>query len=135
MIAYLKCMLVASAALGLPPRILPTIQALEGGRVGSVTLDRNGTADLGVMQINSIWLPALAERAHLTVSATREQLIYHPCFNIAAAAVIIRTYVNQSRGNILAAVGDYHSHTQKLNHEYLAAAERTAEALFDGGVK
>jgi hypothetical protein len=131
MIAYLKCMLVVAATVGLPPRILPTIQAIEGGTVGAVHINANDTADLGVMQVNSIWVPALAARAHLTESQTRERLIDDPCFNIAAAALILRTYLVESHGVWLSAIGDYHSHTPPLNIAYVKLAERTAKRLFE----
>jgi hypothetical protein len=36
------------------------------------------------MQINSIWLPALARASRLTVEQTRARLIGDPCYNVAA---------------------------------------------------
>jgi hypothetical protein len=131
MIAYLKCMLVVAATVGLPPRVLPTIQAIEGGSVGAVHINANNTTDLGVMQVNSIWVPALAARTHLTESQTRERLIGDPCFNIAAAALILRAYFVESHGVWLRAIGDYHSHTPPLNMAYGILAERTAKRLFE----
>ena len=46
-------MALTAAVYHLPPRVLPSIQAVEGGRVGLAHLNRNGTEDLGVMQINA----------------------------------------------------------------------------------
>jgi hypothetical protein len=132
MIAYLKCMLVVAATTGLPPRVLPVIQAIEGGTVGMVRPDTNGTADLGVMQVNTIWVPALAARAGLSQAETERQLIDDPCFNIAAAALILRTYLYETNGALLPAIGDYHSHTPALNTAYTALAERKARQLFTG---
>lgn len=132
MIPYLKCMLVVAATAQLPPRVLPVIQALEGGAPGMVTPDANGTADLGVMQVNTIWIPALAGRARLSQAQTQDRLINDPCFNIAAAALILRTYLAEENGALLPAVGDYHSHTPALNMEYTTRAMRTARALFAG---
>jgi hypothetical protein len=130
MIAYLKCMLVVAATAGLPPRVLPVIQAIEGGSVGMVRPDTNGTADLGVMQVNTIWIPALAARAGLSDAQTEHRLIDDPCFNIAAAALILRTYLAETDGALLPAIGDYHSHTPALNTAYTALAERKARELF-----
>jgi soluble lytic murein transglycosylase-like protein len=131
MILYLKCMLAVSAATSLPPRVLPVIQTIEGGSVGMARADANGTEDLGVMQVNSLWVPALAARAGLTEGETRQRLIDDPCFNIAAAALILRTYLTETHGALLPAIGDYHSHTPALNAAYLAQAERTAARLFN----
>ncbi len=133
MIAYLKCMLVVAATTGLPPRVLPVIQTIEGGAVGMVTPDSNGTADLGLMQVNTIWIAPLAARARLSEAETRRRLIDDPCFNIAAAAIILRTYLAETNGALIPAVGDYHSHTPALNTEYAALAERTARRLFEDG--
>jgi hypothetical protein len=130
MIPYLKCMLVVAATIGLPPRVLPVIQAMEGGRVGLAHPDADGTADLGVMQVNTIWLPVLAARAGITIAETRHRMIDEPCFNIAAAALILRSYLAETGGAILPAVGDYHSHTVALNRAYQAEAERTVRRLF-----
>jgi hypothetical protein len=132
MIRYLKCMLIVAATTGLPPRVLPVIQSIEGGSPGMVRPDSNGTDDLGVMQVNTIWLPALALRAGLPQAEVRQRMIADPCFNIAAAALILRTYLAQEHGNLDAAIGDYHSHTPALNIGYLARAERQAELMFEG---
>jgi hypothetical protein len=123
-------MLAVAAATHLPPRVLPVIQAIEGGTAGMVRPDANGTADLGVMQVNTIWLPALAARARLSIAATQERLIDDPCFNIAAAGLILQRYVYETRGALLPAIGDYHSHTPPLNAAYIAKAEAAAAQLF-----
>jgi hypothetical protein len=132
MIPYFACMAAVAATLHLPPRILPVIAAIEGGALGVVRHDANGTDDLGVMQINTIWLPTLAARAGLDVPQTAARLIAQPCFNIAAAGLILRTYLNETHGALLQAIGDYHSHTPPLNHEYAAKAEAEAGTLFGG---
>jgi hypothetical protein len=130
MIPYLKCMLVVAATLGLPPRVLPVIQKIEGGSAGIVTQDTNGTEDFGVMQVNSIWIAPLAARARLPEEITRQRLIDDPCFNIAAAALILQTYLAETHGALLPAIGDYHSHTPNLNAAYVTQAERQAAQLF-----
>ena len=135
MIPYLKCMLIVAATAGLPPRVLPVIQAIEGGTIGMVRADRNGTQDLGVMQVNTLWLPALAARAGLSKAETKTRLLGDPCFNIAAAALILRGYLAAENGNLLLAVGDYHSHTPLLNTEYTTLAERIARQLFTSATR
>lgn len=92
--------------------------------------DSNGTQDLGVMQVNTIWVPALASRAGLSQDETKARMIADPCFNIAAAALILRSYLAQENGDLLSAVGDYHSHTPALKTAYTALAERTARRMF-----
>ena len=91
-IPYLACMAAAASFYALPPRVLPAIQQVEGGRIGTVAADSDGTSDLGVMQVNTRWLAPLAGITRLTEAEVRARLILDPCFNIAAAAAILRTY-------------------------------------------
>lgn len=132
MIPYLHCMLVVAATTALPPRVLPVIQKIEGGAVGVVHQNDNGTQDLGVMQVNTLWLPALAARSGFSEAETRQKLLQDPCFNIAAAALILRGYLKQTGGSLPRAIGDYHSHTPALNSAYAHLAEETARKLFKG---
>jgi hypothetical protein len=130
MIPYLACMLTVAAAAHLPPRVLPVIHAIEGGAAGTITKDANGTEDLGVMQVNTLWVPAIAAAARMTPSAAQNHLVNDPCFNIAAAALILRVYLRETNGALLPAIGDYHSHTPPLNQAYQLKAEAAARRLF-----
>jgi hypothetical protein len=129
-IPYLACMALVARFYALPPRVLPSIQAVEGGAVGSVHLNRDGSQDYGVMQINSRWLPALGRVARLPPAAVRERLVSDPCFNIAAAGVIMRSYLNEARGDLLRAVEYYHSHTHALAEPYRVRVLMAATRLF-----
>ena len=131
-IPYLACMITVAGVAHLPPRVLPVIAAIEGGAPGTVRPDANGTADFGVMQVNSIWVPALAAEARMGQAQARAALINDPCFNIAAAALILRVYIHQEGGALLPASGDYHSHTPPLNQAYISRAETTAARMFEG---
>lgn len=128
MVPYLACMALVAQVYHLPPRVLPSIQAVEGGFVGSVSHNTDGTDDFGVMQVNTVWLAPLARISRLPQEEVRRRLIWEPCFNIAAAGVVMRTYLDEARGDLMQAVGDYHSHTPALNRSYqekvLAAATR-----------
>lgn len=130
MIAHLRCMLLAASVYHLPPRALPVIAVIEGGAVGMVHPNPNGTVDLGLMQINSIWIDPLARRTRLTPAATRTRLIDDPCFNIAAAALILRTDIDRAGGHFMRGLGDYHSATPELNRRYRHRAWAIASRLF-----
>jgi hypothetical protein len=123
-------MALTAAVYHLPPRVLPSIQAVEGGRVGLAHLNRNGTEDLGVMQINEIWIGPIARRIGWSNVAVRNRLLNDSCFNIAAAGLIMRTYLNETKGDLLRAVGDYHSHTLVLNLTYQAKVLGAARVMF-----
>ena len=120
-------MVVVAHFYGLPPRALPAIQAVERGFPGAVHHDADGSADLGVMQVNTSWTAPLARVTRLPPATVRARLIADPCFNIAAAGAILRAYLGVTH-NLMQAIGDYHSHTPALNlayqHRVLAAAGR-----------
>lgn len=132
-VPFLACMVAVAAYYHLPPRVLPAIQAVEGGHVGSLHVNTDGSEDLGVMQVNTRWVESLARTIGATPEATRQRLIGDACFNIAASGVILRFYLNEARGDILLAVGDYHSHTPALRDDYLARVMRSASAMFGRG--
>jgi hypothetical protein len=129
-IPFLACMAAAAAFYHLPPRVLPSIQAVEGGRPALVQVNTNGTADLGVMQINTIWVEPLARYAHMTGPVVIDRLLHDPCFNIAASAAIMRVYLGEARGNLMVAIGYYHSHTPSLSAAYQEKVLAAAGTLF-----
>ncbi len=129
-VPYLACMTLVASLYQIPVRVLPSIQAVEGGFVGSVSTNVNGSQDLGVMQINTLWIPALSTFTGLDPLEVREQLINRPCFNIAAAGAIMRLYLDEARGDVLRAVGNYHSHTPQLHQRYRLRVVQAARRLF-----
>jgi soluble lytic murein transglycosylase-like protein len=129
-VPYLACMALVASLYHLPPRVLPAIQRVEGGTPGNIHHNTDGSDDYGVMQVNTIWLAPLAAYTHLPPQVVRARLIVSPCFNIAAAGAILRTYLNETHGDLMAAVGDYHSHTPALNRSYQAKVLQSATRLF-----
>ncbi len=123
-------MAAVAAFYHLPPRALPAIQAVEGGRPGLIHVNQNGTSDLGVMQVNTIWIGPLANFARMQPQAVRTRLVDDPCFNIAAAGAILRAYLREANGDLMTAVRFYHSHTPELGEAYLAKVLRSARILF-----
>ncbi len=123
-------MALVASIYHLPPRVLPSIQAIEGGRPGTVSDDADGSQDLGVMQINTRWIQPLAAFTRQPDARVRTRLIAEPCYNIAAAGAILRTYLIEDRGDLMLAIGDYHSHTRQLNLTYQSKVMQAATALF-----
>jgi hypothetical protein len=123
-------MLLTSSVCHLSPRVLPAIWAVEGGQTGSMRLNKDKSEDLGVMQINTLWIASLAGRAGLPQAVVRDRLVYDSCFNIAAAGLIMRKYLNEAKGDLLLAVGNYHSHTPILNQTYQVKVMDAARTMF-----
>ena len=130
MLPYLACMIATAHVYHLPPRVLPSIQAVEGGWPGALHINADHSADLGVMQINTRWVRPIAAYIHAEPGPTAARLTNDACFNIAASGLILRTYLNEAHGDLMQAVGDYHSHTAPLNLSYRAKVVARAAALF-----
>ncbi len=126
-------MAATAAFYHLPPRVLPAIQTVEGGYVGSVSPNRDGSFDLGVMQVNTLWVAPIARAVRMAPDAVRERLVWDYCFNIAAAGAVMRTYLLETRGDLMRAVGDYHSHTPALNSAYQQLVLGAARRIFGPG--
>ncbi len=123
-------MALVASIYNLPPRALPAIHVVEGGQAGTVHVNADGSEDLGYMQINTRWLGTLARITGLPDAAVRQNLLSRPCFNIAAAGFILRGYLDETHGDLMLAIGDYHSHTSGLNIAYQRQVWRSAEKLF-----
>lgn len=129
-VPFLACMALVANIYGLPPRVLPSIQAVEGGQVGLSRLNGNGTEDLGLMQVNTIWINLLSHYSKLTPTIVRNNLLNVPCYNIAAAGLIMRTYLDEAGGDLMRAVGNYHSHTPVFHQQYREKVLHSATTLF-----
>jgi hypothetical protein len=114
----------------IPPRVLPAIQAVEGGAPGMVSHNPNGTDDYGVMQINTVWMPALQRVTGLPVAVLRDRLINAACFNIAAAGAVMQLQLFEVHGDVMRAVGNYHSHTAALHDQYKLKVLAQASRIF-----
>jgi len=86
----------------------------------------NGTLDLGLMQINTSWLPKLAQ-----AGISRERLM-DPCTNILVGAWVLHDAV-QRHGLSWKAVGVYHSPTAWRQRAY--AAKVAGHLLKEPGVR
>ena len=129
-IPFLACMLAVAQLHHLPPRVLPTLQHVEGGKIGAASRNTNGSEDLGLMQVNTIWIPKVSAHTGLSEAVVRQRLIDDGCFNIAVAGAIMRVYLNEAQGDLLRAVGYYHSHTPEFSLPYQAKVLDTASRLF-----
>jgi len=60
----------------------------------------------------------------------RVRLTGDGCFNIAAAGAILRAYLDEAHGDLMTAVGYYHSHRPALHQAYRQRVLQAATILF-----
>lgn len=115
------CFLEAGQKYTLSPRLLWAIAKVESNLDPSaIHHNRNGTIDVGLMQINSIWADQLGKTwNHLG----------DPCTNVMAGAWILSQCI-QEYDYTWQAVGCYHSRTPARRDAY---AEKVAAILERAG--
>ena len=113
------CINAAAAAHRLPPSVLVILLNVEGGKLGRVSQNNNDTVDIGPMQVNQIWVPAVARHWRASPVATRDALLNSYCANVEAGAWILRTGIDEARGDFWEGVAYYHSHTPEHKATYL----------------
>lgn len=110
--AATDCFTAAGAYQGVNPLILRAIAWQESHDTpAAIHRNANGSTDYGMMQINSIHLPALAPYG------ISSQKLMEPCASVYIAAWHLRKQMNKY-GNSWAAVGAYHSETPALRDQY-----------------
>jgi hypothetical protein len=132
-VPFLACMASVAVVYHLPPRVLPSIQVVEGGRPGLVHVNTDGSQDLGVRQVNTRWVQPLAGQTDVTPAVAERRLLPDGCFSIAVAGAIMRIYLNEAHGNLLLAVGHYNSHSPVLAQAYQLRVLHAATRLFGAG--
>lgn len=101
--AWGDCWQEAGARYGVAPRLLQAIAAVESGfNPRALGRNKNGSWDVGLMQINSAWLPALAR---FGIPSAR---LWDPCTNIHVGAWVLADNLRR-HGNTWTAIGAYNA--------------------------
>lgn len=94
------------------PTLLYAIARTESGlNPAALNRNRNGSTDIGLMQINSLWLPELAKHG---ISARQ---LWEPCTNIHVGAWVLAQKVRKL-GMTWDAVGAYNATTRAKRIRY-----------------
>lgn len=100
-------------------RTLWGLRDQEAGWIGAEILNKDGSHDLGPLQINSWWVPRLAGLLSRPEEEVRHWLQFDPCFNAEAARWIFLDALKMS-GSYWKAVGIFHSPNGLRQRRYAA---------------
>ncbi len=114
---FAACLMMAAQTYSVPPQVLVGILHVEGGRIGQQVPNKNGTYDLGPMQINTLWLPTLAKNWKVSEKTAWQWVRDDGCTNVNVSAWILRQNLNAT-GSLAKAVAYYHSRTPSLGSKY-----------------
>lgn len=114
-----RCFATVGSYYHINPLLLRAIARTES-RFNPAAINRNGdgSVDLGLMQINSQWLPTLAQAG---IDAHR--LLSDPCLNVAVGALILRDDIKRY-GVSWKAVGAYNAASPEKRVRYAAKVVR-----------
>jgi soluble lytic murein transglycosylase-like protein len=119
----MDCFNEAGRAYKVPPMLLQAIAWVESRYdKDAKNHNTNGSVDVGVMQINSLWLEPLSQYG------IEQKHLYNACFNINVAAWILRQQINEVGYN-WQAVAQYHSRDAERGDKYARKVARIYFAL------
>lgn len=114
----MTCVYQSAKKYELPVELLLAVIKTEGGRNGLAVKNKNGSYDLGIMQINTIHLSRLK-----SLGISRTTLLTNGCVNIDVGAWMLRSHfpskpATADKRQWWRYVGNYHSATITYNVEY-----------------
>jgi len=77
--------------------------------MGAINRNRNGSFDMGIMQINSNWIK--------TLELNPDELVKNPCYNVMTGARILRKCIDK-HGYTWEAVGCYNAVSPNYRMKY-----------------
>lgn len=120
-----QCLLDAAKRYAVSPRLLWSIAKVESGfNPRATNINTNGSMDIGLMQINTGWLPTLSR-----YGITRDHL-FDPCVSLYVGAWVMAQNI-QRHGPTLKALGAYNAVDPDKQLRYvrkvLAAVDKSYE--------
>jgi soluble lytic murein transglycosylase-like protein len=120
----LTCVNEAAIQYHVPAKLIIAVMMVEGGRTGQISKrNTNGSYDIGLMQINSAWIPELKK-----YGVTEDKIKNDACTNIKVGTWIISKKIAHG-SSLTSGIGDYHSHTYHYNQIYYAKIKKSFSDL------
>ena len=118
-----SCINKAALEYHIPALAIVSILETERGKVGTASVNKNGSIDYGPMQINSLWLKKLNKYGY-----TKEDIQYNACINAEVGTWILAQNIANGK-NWWHGVGGYNSFTPNLNLKYSMKIKNNYEML------
>lgn len=118
------CVIGAAAYYRLPPELIVAIRIQEAGTVGRYSVNKNGTVDLGPMQINSGNLRRFEKHG-----ISGGQILGSECVNLYAGAWMLYDEIRRAP-DMWTGIGNYHSRTAVYHNRYRASVAKWIERLY-----
>lgn len=113
------CLLFAAHTYQVPPQALIAIMHVEDGHIGqTVGPKKDGSYNLGPMQINTRWVPRLASIWGTDNVTAMLRVRDNGCVNVHVGAWILRQRINET-GNLYRGIAAYHSYNPVKGATYL----------------
>ena len=111
---YWQCFLSAGSYYGVNPYLLYAIAKVESGlNPRAINVNRNGSTDRGIMQINTAW------DGYLLRHGVDPRWVWEPCYNIHLGAMVLRHCMDRY-GNTWRAVDCYNKGSKaRENSQYV----------------
>ena len=117
-LASSACFDHAALRYGMDSALLKAIAQVEsGGNPRAVGKNADGSEDLGLMQINSLWLPKLAKYG------IARQDLFDPCTNVQVGAWVLSQKIHRY-GKTWRAVGAYNAGAERKREVYVRRVMR-----------
>jgi len=107
-----ECINQAAITYRVPAVLIVSVLLTEGGKIGSMTPNKNGTFDYGPMQINTVWLDKVKPYGF-----TEHDIQYNPCVNVWIGAWILGQRIADAT-DVWYGIGSYNSYSLPQNYRY-----------------
>jgi hypothetical protein len=126
------CIFAAAKMYTVPPALLLSLISAEGGATGEKTPVADHSQDLGLLQINSSWIPQLAKAWDVSRDMAMHRLRDDSCVNVGIGAWILQSSLISRPGDLHGAIALYrvtahHADPKVVDEAYISKVIKLSE--------
>ena len=125
-----KCFVAEAQKQQISLLLAASVMKNEAGRVGFERQNKDGSWDLGPMQINTVHLRDIQKWTGLKEHEVRRSLVWDMCANVATGMWLLRRAIDRS-GDVWAGVGAYHSRSPGVGDAYAFRVKTKMWSLYE----